>query len=1228
MQRNWLVALTLCSAGGACTLNPEAPDEPVVTCTATSDCPEGLACAANIGRCLAPDAPCVERSGDGLVAQSDGVPCSAVSGGICVDSICQPSTCGDGVVDDRLGEECDAGVLNSDLAPDACRADCLAPTCGDGVRDSDEECDNPNNTECLSTCVLNVCGDGEVGPGEECDDGNSSTSDSCLPNCRTNVCGDGAIHEGVETCEELASSFAFTNPNDGCDACILSTWAVEAPYVGQGPSAGNNLLANFSSLRALELAPDGALFFSDRTGGAVYRRDPVDGQVTRYAGGSSPTTPIASLASLPGPVGIALDPARNLVIASNSSRKLYRVDRLTGTMEVIAGVTPTTFNCPNSNLCGDGGPATDAEFWDLYDVSVDSLGNIFTSEWRGTNPGRVRRIDATTGIVSTVLVLNEPVGLAHDNADNLFISDSGNQRVYRRSSTGSFSVVAGNSTTCPSPTDACGDGGSATSASLSDPGYIWVSDNGRTILIPDQGTDRLRKVESGVISTIAGGGSACVGPNPACEQDVAGTSADLVGLVGVEQRFDGSVVATVGRRILELVVGPDDVYRVNALLGGGYPTPPVDGVSSTSAVNFGEVQHMEAGPDGSIYITPGPGFSQVRGIYRARPDGFMELLAAPFPPLLFPGGTAVANDGDLLVSDIGVVKRYSSESESYSDYVGDGTPCTDAPPACGDGGPATSAQVAYPIDIAVHGSEVYILDAGAYRIRKIDAAGMISTIAGTGVACSDQPCGDGGAALNATLDDPEEIVALGDRLIILDDNRLRQIQGGTITALNPPGITGAGGIAASPAGTLIVNNFDEIHEVTLTPTVSVATVADCSTSCVQYDGVDVSQRDLEGVRAVAVAPDGAIIWSTDSGSGGYRIDPIDQTTSPVFGRQDPIGDGPLTVARLGTPEQLAAGPLSDSFLIADGQTGRLRTVDYPGDRVSTVVGYVDGSAEQDASGRYAARLVDAAGIAADTTGETPTYYVSDRGEHRIYRVQVDDPTDSTTWTVNVFAGEGIAGYRDGALASARFSSPSGLSFDVSTATLYVADSGNHVVRAIAAGTVSTVAGTPEVAGFDFDPTGLGRPAPALDVAHFSSPEGLAVDSFGNLYIADTGNNQVRYINLTTGRVELILGTGEASHSDGELAYGRAVRAPRGVALDDVENLFVAARDRVRLVVSSGGPATGDDTVMTIYGDNAAQGLPQSATECLSGIAVNATNNSALVSDSCQGFLIRLNRVAH
>lgn len=141
---------------------------------------------------------------------------------------CSLPFCGDGVED--TGEECDAGGSNSDSAPDTCRSSCLFPSCGDGVVDAGEDCDG--GPDCSVTCILNSgegeCGNGVEEEGEECDEGELNSDeepDACRLNCSLPGCGDGVL-DGDESCDE-----GVLNSDTLADACRLGC---TLPYCGDG----------------------------------------------------------------------------------------------------------------------------------------------------------------------------------------------------------------------------------------------------------------------------------------------------------------------------------------------------------------------------------------------------------------------------------------------------------------------------------------------------------------------------------------------------------------------------------------------------------------------------------------------------------------------------------------------------------------------------------------------------------------------------------------------------------------------------------------------------------------------------------------------------------------------------------------------------------------------------------------------------------------------------------
>ncbi|MFH2006571.1 MAG: DUF4215 domain-containing protein [bacterium] len=137
----------------------------------------------------------------------------------------ETSVCGNEVVEGS--EECDEGTANSDLEPDACRANCVIAHCGDGVIDTDEECDNGDRNSnavpdgCRLDCTEHRCGDGvvDLASGETCDDGGTESGDGCSAVCVLEYCGNGVVDPN-EVCDD-GNAVA----GDGCSPDCLSAEA-------------------------------------------------------------------------------------------------------------------------------------------------------------------------------------------------------------------------------------------------------------------------------------------------------------------------------------------------------------------------------------------------------------------------------------------------------------------------------------------------------------------------------------------------------------------------------------------------------------------------------------------------------------------------------------------------------------------------------------------------------------------------------------------------------------------------------------------------------------------------------------------------------------------------------------------------------------------------------------------------------------------------------------------
>jgi sugar lactone lactonase YvrE len=246
-------------------------------------------------------------------------------------------------------------------------------------------------------------------------------------------------------------------------------------------------------------------------------------------------------------------------------------------------------------------------------------------------------------------------------------------------------------------------------------------------------------------------------------------------------------------------------------------------------------------------------------------------------------------------------------------------------------------------------------------------------------------------------------------------------------------------------------------------------------------------------------------------------------------------DGTGSAARFNQPGGLALDA-SGNLFVADTGNALIRKITSTG-VVTTLAGDATARGNVDGNGS-AARFNHPVGLAIDSAG---ILYVADTFTDTVRKI-------TPGGAVSTLAGtNALTGSADGSGAAARFNNPSGVAVDANGA-VFVADTGNNTIRKISAdGTVTTLAGLPGVAG-STDGTG--------SAAFFSQPTNLAIDSSGNLYVADTGNALIRRV-TSSGVVSLVAGVpGIAGLSDG-VGLDALFDQPRGLVLDGNGNLLVA-----------------------------------------------------------------------
>lgn len=592
----------------------------------------------------------------------------------------------------------------------------------------------------------------------------------------------------------------------------------------------------------------GSLFIADTCNERIRRVDAVTGIISTVAGdgffGFSGDGGQATSAELAAPLGVAVDASGNILIADTYNERIRRVDAATGIITTVAG--------GGSAGLGDGGPATSAQLDSPFDVAVDDSGNMFIAD---TYHQRIRRVDGATGIITTVAgdgvigfsgdggpatsaEMFLPYSVTVDSSGNFLIADTGNTRIRRvDASTGIITTVVGDGSFGFS-----GDGGPATNAELANPYSVAVDASGN-VFIADFYNDRIRRVDgaTAIISTVAGNGSlGDGGPATSAELNLPnGTAVDSSGNLFIADTVDSLVRRVdLGTGIITTVAGGG----LNGLGDGGPATSAELAVPHGVAVDDSgnlfiadyynqRIRRVDAAT-GIITSVAGDG---VFGFSGDGGPATSAELASPF-------GVAVDASGNIFIadSDNERIRRVDAATGIITTVAGDGVAGFG-----GDGGPATSAQLNLPLGVAVDTfGDVFIADENNSRMRRVDAGtGVITTVAGDGVAGFS---GDGGPATGAELYFPAGVAvdATGNLFIADTDNsRIRRVDAVTgiiitVAGVGTVGFSGDGGPATSadlnyPSG-VAVDSFSNLYTADTNNlrirSVNLAPVATLSTS--------------------------------------------------------------------------------------------------------------------------------------------------------------------------------------------------------------------------------------------------------------------------------------------------------------------------------------------------------------------------------------------------------------
>jgi hypothetical protein len=440
----------------------------------------------------------------------------------------------------------------------------------------------------------------------------------------------------------------------------------------------------------------------------------------------------------------------------------------------------------------------------------------------------------------------------------------------------------------------------------------------------------------------------------------------------------------------------------------------------------------------------------------------------------------------------------------------------------------------------------YIADTGNHCIRKITAStGFISTFAGV---CTSSGSTDGGAATAGKFNTPEAVaVDTSGNVFVADTNnatiRMIAVSDGSIHVI--AGIQGSTGTTDSTGN---LSKFDHPAGIVVT----------------SGGDVYVSDRSNDTIRKVhcnsSCPSTSAANWSvtTPLGTPGVTTDDL---------------------THLNLPEELAIDG-SNNIYVADKNHHKVRKITgAPNALTMTEFAGTGSSGHTDNATATSAQLNTPTGVAVDTTSSPNAVYIAESTGKYIRKVVI-----SGSNALSTVAGTGGSGYTgDGyGVSVSTLATPHGVA--VYNGVPYIADTGNNMIRKIAAegsqeSLIISVAGDVRAAASGF----AGDGASAWAGPGLMNPSGMAVDSSGNVYIADYVDHRIREIVASTGDVATVAGTGvSGTNNDGSDARTAKLNGPQGVAVDGSGNLFIAdtGNSAIRKVT---GLNTSSTTMTTVAG---------------------------------------------
>lgn len=560
----------------------------------------------------------------------------------------------------------------------------------------------------------------------------------------------------------------------------------------------------------------------------------------------------------------------------------------------------------------------------------------------------------------------------------------------------------------------------------------------------------------------------------------------------------------------------------------------VDGYGNLLIADFGNNRIRRVSPEGIITTIAGDGGSGFSG-----DDG-----PATSAHLGSPLGVAVDASGNVFVTDIARVRKISPNG-IITTIAGDGT----SNPS-GDNGPAKSARLGNPDTLATDNKgNLFIGDSYFNTVRRISADGIITTVA---ILRSRGLATDQFGNLYIVFGQTITKVSTDGTQTTVAGNGLQGFSGDGGPATKAA-LWGPDGVAVDVAGNIFIGDSNNFRVRKVDSSGIITTIAGGSGYSSFGDGTPAVTVQLQSPQFVAVDSSGNV-FIADSQNTVRKVSASGViTTVAGGGRANPSDGVPAVSVFFGGVTGLAIDQQGNLY-IADGNYPYVRKVS-PDGLIKTIAGNGIQGLSGDGGPAINARLDAPSGLAVDGSGNL---FIADSSNSRIRKVSPDGIITTIAGTTFGYSGD------NGLATSAQLATPHGVAVDGS-GNLFIADTQNARIRKVSAdGVITTVAG---YGSFGFG--GDGGPATAAQLDHFL----VTVDRSGNLFITDSLNNRVRKVSAG-GIITTIAGSGAPAtlfngyySGDGGAATSAALFAPTSAAVDTAGNVYVAdfGHDAVRVL---------------------------------------------------------------